>query len=59
MIKESSDLAGWKVQLVIPNQKLQSQVLPFFIDYLHTKNVRDSLIPSRDMMIKESCKLLG
>ena len=36
-------------QLVTPNQKWQSPMLPSRSDYLHTKNLRYLLIPSRDI----------
>ena len=49
MIKESCDLTGREAQLATPNQKWQCQMLPFFDDYLHVKNLRDRLTPSRDL----------
>ena len=41
MIEESYKLIGREAQLAPPNQKWQSQMLTFFDDYLHAKNLRD------------------
>ena len=41
MIEESYKLIGREAQLAPPNQKWQSQMLIFFDDYLHAKNLRD------------------
>ena len=48
MIKESCNLIGWKAQLPHPIKKW----LPFFDDYLQSKNLRDQSIPSRDIIKK-------
>ena len=34
-------------------------MLPSFDDYLHAKNLRDQLILSEMLIIKESCNLIG
>ena len=49
MNKESCNLIGREVELATSNKKWYSQMLPFFDDYLHAKNLKDRLIPSGDI----------
>ena len=46
MIKQSCNLTGLEIQLAIPNQMWQSQMISFFDDFLHAKNLRNHLIAS-------------
>ena len=50
MIEESCNLTGQKAYLSRLNQRqCMYQMLPFLDDYLHVKNLRYPLIPSRDV----------
>ena len=49
IIKESCNLFRWAVQLTKPKQKGESHMLHSLDDYLHAKNLRDWLIPARDI----------
>ena len=59
LIKESCNLIIRKAHLATPNQNRQSHILPSLDDHLQTKNVRDGLIPSRDIDDKEYCNQVG
>ena len=53
MIKESCNLIGQETQLAPPNQKYQSQILPWLDEKLYQK-LRYNLILSRDINDKKN-----